>query len=176
MFDTMKMTKAVGAVCGSLLVFLLIAWGAEAVFGTSSEVTGEGEAAQAYTIATDEAPAATDTTAPADAGPAFADVYATADVAAGEKTFGKCKSCHNIDGKNATGPHLNGVVGRARASVADFTYTEPMASSHDAWTPELLNTFLTSPKAYVPKTKMSFAGLPKVQDRANVIAYLATLQ
>ena len=174
MIDTMKTTKAVAGVCGSLLVFLLIAWGADILFGTSSEVTGEGEAPQAYTIATDEAPAATTETA--DAGPSFEEVFATADVAAGEKVFGKCKSCHNVDGKNATGPHLNGVVGRARASVADFEYSEPMASAHDPWTPDLLNTFLTNPKAYVPKTKMSFAGLPKVQDRANVIAYLATLQ
>ena len=41
---------------------------------------------------------------------------------------------------------------------------------------ENLNGFLTSPKAYMPGTKMSFAGLPKVEDRANVIAYLAATQ
>lgn len=172
MFDTMKMTKAVGGICGSLLVFLLIGWGAEALFGAGSEISGEGEAPQAYTIATDDAPAAEATE---EAGPPFAEIFAAADVAAGEKVFGKCKSCHNVDGKNATGPHLNGVVGRARGSVEGFGYSEGMASDHNPWTPEELDLFLTNPKADVKGTKMTFAGLPKVQDRANVIAYLATM-
>lgn len=173
MFDTMKITKVVGAICGSLLVFLLIAWAGEALYNTGGEAGGEGT--QAYTIATEAAPAAAAATT-ADAGPAFADVFAKADAAAGEKVAGKCKACHNFEGKNLTGPHLNGVVGRARGSVDGFGYSDAMASAHDPWTPELLNTFLTSPKADVPGTKMTFAGLAKIEDRANVIAYLATLQ
>ncbi len=170
MFDTMKVTKTVGALCGALLVFMLVGWSAEALFNPGHELA-EGE--QAYSIATEEGGEAE---AVAEEGPAFAEVFAAADAAAGEKVFGKCKACHNIDGKDATGPHLNGVVGRARGSVAGFGYSDTMAADQAPWTPEALEVFLTNPKAAVAGTKMSFAGLPKVQDRANVIAYLATLQ
>jgi cytochrome c len=173
MIDTMTLTKATGAVCGSLLIFLFGTWAADSLYATAPAVHGEEAAAQAYTIETEGA-------APAEAaaeGPVFADVYAAADVAAGEKVFGKCKACHKIDGGDGTGPHLNGVVNRAKASIAGFGYSEVLVSmAADAWTPENLEAFLTSPKAYAPGTKMSFAGLPKVEDRANVIAYLAATQ
>jgi cytochrome c len=102
-------------------------------------------------------------------------LYATADPAAGEKVFKKCSACHKVDGSNGTGPHLNGVVGRARASIAEFGYSDGMKSVTDPWTPEALEVFLTNPKGAVAGTKMAFAGLPKVEDRANLIAYLATL-
>lgn len=174
MFDTMTMTKTVGAVCGSLLVFLLGGWAAESLYHVGAEGHGEeGELAQAYTIDTGAAEESTET---AEAGPDFATVFAAADPAAGEKVFSKCKSCHHVDGSNATGPHLNGVVNRQKASVPDFAYSEALvAMAADSWTPENMEAFLTNPKGYAPGTKMSFAGLPKVEDRANVIAYLATL-
>ena len=172
MFDTMTLTKIVGSVCGALLIFLFGNWAAESIYGLGEDSYAEG-APQAYSVAT-EAVASTDTTAAAD--PAYADVAATADPAAGEKTFGKCKSCHKVDGNNATGPHLNGVVGRARGSVEGFAYSDAMKSKHDPWAPELIYEFIKAPKAYVPGTKMSFAGLAAPQDRANVIAYLSTLK
>ncbi|MBC2834661.1 c-type cytochrome [Paragemmobacter straminiformis] len=174
MFDTMTLTKVTGAVCGSLLVYLLGAWAAESLYHTGGEGHGE-EVAQAYSIDTgaEEAPAADAAAAEVD----FATVYAAADVAAGEKVFAKCKSCHKVDGANATGPHLNGVVDRAKASVPDFAYSDALkAMAGDSWTPENMFNFLHSPKDYAPGTKMSFAGLPKPEDRANVIAYLATLK
>jgi cytochrome c len=174
MFDTMTLTKVTGAVCGSLLVYLFISWAGESLYGFGEKAAGE-ETAQAYTVETGEA-ATADAAGTADEGPAFTDVFAKADPAAGEKVFKKCAACHKVDGTNGTGPHLNGVVGRARGTVEGFGYSDGMKSAADAWTPELLNTFLTNPKAYVTGTKMGFAGLPKVDDRANVIAYLATLQ
>jgi cytochrome c len=172
MFDTMTITKVVGAVCGSLLVFLLGSWAATSLYGTP-EHHGDEPMAQAYAVEVPEA-APADGTAVADSGPPFEEVFAAADPALGEKVFGKCKTCHKIDGANGTGPHLNGVVGRARASAEGFEYSAAMASATDPWAPELLNTFLINPKAYVPGTKMNFAGLAKVEDRANLIAYLAT--
>ena len=176
MFDTMTITKAAGALIGSLLFLLLMTWAASGIYhiGTSGG-HGEGEEhAQAYTIAVEEAGGGE--AAAAEEGPDFATVMASADAAAGEKVFGKCKACHKVDGTNGTGPHLNGVVGRARGSVEGFAYSDGMASVHDAWTPELIEVFLTNPKADVKGTKMGFAGLPKIEDRANVIAYLATLK
>ena len=102
-------------------------------------------------------------------------VLPTADIKAGEAIFAKCKSCHKIDGTNATGPHLDGVVGRAVASIADFTYSDGMKAHGGNWDPEALETFLANPKGVVAGTKMTFAGLPKIEDRANVIKYLESL-
>lgn len=171
MFDTMTTTKIVGAACGSLLVFLLGGWAASALYTTSGG--HGGEASQAYTIET----GAGDAPAAAEAGPSFDELYASADAGAGEKVFAKCKACHKVDGTNGTGPHLDGVVDRAKASVAGFGYSDVLVSmAADAWTPANLDAFLTNPKKYAPGTKMSFAGLPKGADRANLIAWLATQQ
>ena len=172
MFDTMTVTKAGGALCGALLIFLLGKWAAESLYHTGAEAHDGEEVAQAYTIDTG---AAGGEAAATDAGPDFATVFAAADAAKGEKIFGKCKACHKIDGTNGTGPHLNGVVGRPVASIGDFAYSDGMKAHGGDWTPEAMNTFLTNPKGVVTGTKMTFAGLPKVEDRANVIAYLKSL-
>ena len=175
MMNTMTITKMLGAICASFLVFLFATWGADALYHTGPAESHDGEeVAQAYTIDTGVAESGD---AAVEEGPAFDVVLASADAAAGEKVFGKCKACHKIDGGDGTGPHLNGVVNRAKASVAGFGYSEALiAMAGDVWSPENMNGFLTSPKNYAPGTKMSFAGLGKVEDRANVIAYLSTLQ
>lgn len=172
MFDTMTITKAGGALCGAFLIFLLGKWAADSLYNTAPVAHGGEEVAQAYTIDT----GASDEAAPVeDAGPDFATLLASADAGAGEKVFGKCKACHKIDGTNATGPHLDGVVGRAVASVAGFGYSDGMVGHGGDWSPEALNAFLENPKGVVAGTKMSFAGLKKPEDRANVIAYLQSL-
>lgn len=172
MFDTMTVTKVVAAFCGALLVFLLGSWAANALFTIAPAHHGDEEIHQAFRIdtgATETAAASAEPEVP------FSEVMASADAAAGEKVFAKCKACHKIDGNNATGPHLDGVVGRPVASVEGFGYSDGMKAHGGTWTPEELSHFLTNPKADVSGTKMSFAGLPKVTDRANVIAYLESL-
>ena len=101
-------------------------------------------------------------------------MLASADVAAGEKVFAKCKACHQVakDGKNGIGPNLWNVVGANRGAVAGFGYSDALKSKEGDWTYESLNAFLAKPKDYIKGTKMSFAGLKKVKDRANVVAYL----
>jgi cytochrome c len=174
MFETMTVTKAVGAVCASLLVLLLGGWAAESLYSTHPAQHAGEEAQQAYAIDTG---AATDEAAPVEEGPPFEELLASADVTAGEKVFGKCASCHKVNGEDGVGPHLNGVVNRPKAAVEGFGYSEAnLALADQSWTPENLNGFLENPKNYMPGTKMSFAGLPKPQDRANVIAWLATTQ
>lgn len=175
MFDTMTMTKVIGALCGSLLVFLLGSSVADSLYTTEIEAHGDEEIARGYTIEVASAPEAG--AAPVEEGPPFAELLAVADVGAGEKVFGKCASCHKVDGSNGVGPHLNGVVDRAKASIEGFGYSDALlAMAGDAWTPENLNGFLVNPKAYAPGTKMAYAGLAKPEDRANVIAWLATTQ
>ena len=173
MFDTMTLTKAVAGICGALLIFLFGTWAADSIYGGAAEGHGGEEVAQAYSIDTGAAEPA----AAAEEGPDFATVYAAADAAAGEKVFGKCKACHKVDGTDGTGPHLNGVVDRAKGSVAGFGYSDAlMAMASESWSPDKLFAFLQNPKGYMPGTKMGFAGLAKPEDRANVIAYLATLK
>ena len=174
MFDTMTMTKAVGAVCGSLLVLMLVGWAGNSLYTVGAGEHGEhaeGELKQAYTIDTGEE------AAPAEGEGETIDVaalLAAGDAAAGEAVFKKCGSCHKLDGSDGVGPHLNGVVGRNHAAVAGFAYSEAMAAkAAEPWSPEELFAFLENPKQHLPGTKMAFAGLPKPEDRANVIAFLA---
>ncbi|QOL82426.1 c-type cytochrome [Pseudooceanicola spongiae] len=171
MFDTMTITKIVGGVCGTLLVFLLGNWSGDLLYETGYGEHGAEEHAQGYLIET----AALEGGDAGAEGPTFEEVFASADAGAGERVFNKCKACHKVDGSNATGPHLDGVVNRAVDSVSGFTYSGALEEHFDVWTPEHLNTFLTNPRSAAPGTKMTFAGLPKVEDRANVIAYLDSL-
>jgi cytochrome c len=102
---------------------------------------------------------------------------ADGDVEAGKIVFKKCAICHSIDpAKKGIGPTLFGVVGRASASVEGFAYSDAMKAAAKTWDAATLDVYLTNPKALVPGTKMIFPGLPKQEDRDNVIAYLATLK
>jgi cytochrome c len=167
--DTMTLTKTVAALCGALLVFLLIGWAAEVLYHRE-----HGEQ-QAYVIETGEEEAAEE--APAEEAVPFEEVFAAADPAAGQNLWRQCQACHKLDGSDGTGPHLNGVVGRQKASVAGFAYSDALkAMASEAWTPENLNAFLENPRGYAPGTKMSYNGMRNIQDRANLIAYLASTE
>jgi cytochrome c len=98
---------------------------------------------------------------------------AEGDAAAGEKVFKKCKACHTlVEGKKKVGPSLFGVIGRAAGAVEGYKYSKALLAAGLTWDDETLAKYLTKPKALVPKTKMSFAGLKKEGDIANVIAYI----
>ncbi len=96
------------------------------------------------------------------------------DPAAGEKVFAKCRICHAIGpgATNKVGPELNGVVGRPAGSAPGYNYSEANKTSGIVWAEEDLTTYLHDPRGVVPGTKMTFAGLKKDEDVANVIAYL----
>ena len=107
------------------------------------------------------------------AGLLFAAPAQASDAVAGEKVFKKCKACHYVDRKkNKSGPHLVDIVGRSAGAVEGFKYSKAMAKSGLVWDEATLAGFLAKPKKYLKGTKMSFAGLKKVSDIANVIAYL----
>lgn len=178
MFNTTNLTKLGASVVGALLILLFVNWGASSLYGVGSgeEHGAEGEhVAQGYVIAPQGEASTAEAAAPVEV--SFADVFAAADAGKGKKIFKKCKACHKIeDGVNATGPSLYGVVGRDRATEPGFSYSDALiALQGDTWTPEHLNDWLTDPKAYAPGNKMTFKGLPKIEDRANVIAYLQSV-
>ena len=104
---------------------------------------------------------------------------AEGDPAKGKKVFNKCKACHYVDKeKNKVGPHLIGIVGRKVASVEGYKYSKGMkefSQKVEAWDEENLKKYLKKPKAVVPKTKMTFAGLKKDEDIENVIAFLKSM-
>ncbi len=102
--------------------------------------------------------------------------HAAGDAAAGAQVFRKCGACHTAtEPTNRVGPSLMGVVGRPVATFPDYSYSSAMAdfgADGKVWDEDRLSEYLLSPKAMVPGTKMSFAGLKKPQDIENVIAYL----
>lgn len=110
-----------------------------------------------------------------------APAFAEGDAEAGEKVFKKCKACHEVgeDAKNKVGPSLNGIVGAAAGQNADFKYSDALmekAAEGLVWDEANMTAFLTKPKDFLPKTKMSFAGLRKEQEIMDVIAYMATFE
>ena len=100
---------------------------------------------------------------------------ASADPAKGATVFKKCQACHTAEkgGANGTGPDLYGVVGEPLAQGhGGFPFSDALKSKGGTWDWDNLSQWLKSPKTFAPGTKMTFAGLSKPEDRADVIAYL----
>ena len=109
------------------------------------------------------------------AGPSLNTLLASANVAAGEKVFAKCAACHTINagGANGIGPNLHGIVGEGvGAGHPGFAFSDALKSKGGKWDFATLDAWLKSPREFAPGTKMTFAGLGKPEDRANIIAYL----
>lgn len=105
-------------------------------------------------------------------------LLASADPAAGEALNRACAACHSFDdgGPQKVGPNLWDIVNAPHAHIPEFAYSDALlAMAEEPWTYEALNAFLASPRDYAPGTKMSYAGMRSVQDRANMIAYLRSL-
>lgn len=166
--DTMTFTKVMGSVCGALLILLVGKWMAEELYAVGGH--GKGDVVQAYVIDTGEDEEVAEEVVEV----AFADVYEAAAPADGERLWRQCRACHQLEpGANATGPYLHGVVGREIASVDSFGgYSGNLPEGE--WTPENINGFLEAPRTWAPGTSMGYAGMRDVEDRAALIAYMAT--
>ncbi len=107
-------------------------------------------------------------------------IMAAASAEAGQAIFKQCMVCHTNDkgGSNKVGPNLWGIVAAKVARHQEFKYSDAMAkrgADGKTWTYEDLYRYIYSPKAFIPGNKMAFAGVKKDADRANLIAYLRTL-
>ena len=100
--------------------------------------------------------------------------YNTADLSNGESKFALCSTCHTLPegGPNMTGPNLHGIFGRKAGTLPGFTYSDGLKAAGWTWDAAHIDTWITDPKADVPGTKMTFAGLKDPKDRTDVIAYL----
>ena len=92
----------------------------------------------------------------------------------GKKLFGRCKACHTLEqgGSNKVGPNLWGVFGKPAGTLTDFKYSEALKNSGVVWTDETMDGYIANPRKYIPKNRMTYAGLRKEADRAALIAYL----
>jgi len=96
------------------------------------------------------------------------------DVAAGEKSFNKCRACHQVGetAKNSVGPELNGLFGRKSGSVAGYNYSDANKNSGITWDEAVFAEYIKDPKAKIPGTKMAFAGIKKDEEIKDLTAFL----
>lgn len=101
-------------------------------------------------------------------------VAAAQDVAAGEKSFNKCRACHQVGeaAKNTVGPVLNGLFGRKSGTIDGFNYTEANKNSGIEWNDAVFAEYIKDPKGRIPGTKMAFAGIKNEQEIKDLTAFL----
>lgn len=98
------------------------------------------------------------------------------DAAAGKAVFAQCTACHSADGSNGAGPSLKGVVGRTAGTFEGFRFSRAMKGAGYAWDAKSLDAYLTDPQKALPGNVMPFSGVVDAKQRADLIAYLATLK
>lgn len=168
--DSFELNKILGALLATCLAVLSLNIAAGAVF-TPSKIEKPG-----YAIVVPDVPAAGEAAKPEPAEP-IAVRLASSDPKKGETAAKQCAACHTFEkgGPNRVGPNLFGIVDRAKASVAGFNYSAALKAKGGSWTFDDLDHFLTNPKAWLPGTNMSYAGLGRGGQRADLINFLHTL-
>jgi cytochrome c len=171
--DSFEWNKIIGAVLATALFIMVVKIASEAVFHVPKlakpgyDVPGVEET---QTVEAGGGQPAEETL------PDFATVIPAADQAHGQQVAQRCTQCHDWTkgGANRIGPELYGIVGRARGTHEGFNYSAAMKNKGGEWTYADLFHYLKSPGQFIPGNKMAFAGVPKAQDRVDLIAYMRT--
>ena len=167
--NSFELNKILGALLGTCLVLLAVHIASGAVFAP------QVPAKPGYVIEVkQEQPGKEGGGAAAPAHVPIENLLASASVERGTTVAKQCLTCHNFSkgqGKKI-GPDLYGVVGRKVASQPDFDYSPQLKAKGGTWTFDALDKWLTNPRADVPGTLMTFAGISNEKQRADVIAYL----
>lgn len=166
--DSFEFNKYAGAVLSGLLTMTVIGFIGNAL------VHPHRLDEPAYKIAVAEPSQGTQQAA-APAGPEpITPLLASANAQAGQAVAKQCAACHTFDkgGPNRVGPNLWGVVGGDKAHAQGFNYSQALQGAQGNWTYEDLDKFLFDPKGFLPGTRMTYAGVKKTQDRANLVAWL----
>jgi cytochrome c len=167
--SSFELNKIAGAVLGTLTLAVGLSIISDEIFHQPKP------AKQGYELA-DATPAAAGAPAAAQ-DPPLAELVAKASAERGAAIFKKCAACHTDDtgGKNGVGPNLYGIIGGPKGHKSDFAYSDAVKALHDkgeTWSADDFYHFIKGPQAFIKGTKMTFAGLPKPQDRADVLLYL----
>ncbi|MGY6705186.1 c-type cytochrome [Roseinatronobacter sp.] len=100
-------------------------------------------------------------------------------IAQGESLYRACRTCHQVGegARNAVGPMLNGIIGRSAGTMDGFRYSPVLTEAGDTgliWTEETVSEFIADPRGYLPRNRMSYAGMRDADDRRALVAYLST--
>lgn len=167
-----EFNKYAGAVLGTLTMIMGLSFFASALVSPKKPAKPGWELPEASAGGGSAAPAAAAAVEP------IADRLAKADAKKGEAVAKQCVSCHTFDSGGATkqGPNLHGIVNKDAGKVAGFGYSANMAALGKKWDTALLDSFIANPKGVVAGTKMTFAGISRPDQRADLIKYLEGLK
>ena len=167
--NSFELNKILGALLGCVLITLALNIGAGALFAP------EKPAKPGYAIAVKEGGA--EKAGPAEAAQPIEVLLASASSEKGQASAKQCQACHTFEkgGPNRVGPNLWNIVGDERGKDrGGFNFSAAMKAKGGEWTYDELNKFLANPRGYIPGTNMTFAGLSRDAQRADVIAFLRT--